>query len=66
MGNSVNLLVLAFMLVLNGCAIADAAGGSIDLTETRKIVIYPHHIEISGDIDVRDWEHIAPLHKLVK
>jgi len=60
-----NLLVLAFMLVLNGCALADAAGDSVDLTETRKIVITPHKIEISGDIDVRDWQHIQPLHKLV-
>jgi len=61
-----NLLVLAFMLVLNGCALADAAGDSIDLTETRKIVVEPHKIEISGDIDVRDWKHLYPLHQMVK
>ena len=61
-----NLLVLAFMLVLNGCAFADAAGGSIDLTETRKIVIEPHKIEISGDIDMKDWKHIYPIHQMVK
>ena len=60
-----NLLVLAFMLVLNGCAFADAAGDSLDLTETRKIVIEPHRIEINGDIDMKDWKHIQPLHKLV-
>jgi len=62
----VTIVVLIFMLVLNACSITGAAGEALDLTETRKIVVEPHRIEINGDIDMRDWKHLYPLHQMVK
>ena len=61
-----NLLVLVFVLAIQGCSITGAAGENIDFTENRKIVVEAHRIEISGDIDVRDWKHLYPIHQMVK
>ena len=65
MPKSLNIIVLAFILTLQGCALVDAAGDSLDMTEKRTIIVEPHRIEINGDIDFRDWHHIEPLHNMV-
>ena len=57
--------MLFFIFAINACSITGAAGENIDLTETRRIVVEPHKIEISGDIDLRDWRHLKPIHEMV-
>jgi len=64
--HTLNLIVLSFVLLVQGCSITGAAGENLDFTETRKIVVEPHRIEISGDIDMRDWKHLYPIHQMVK
>jgi len=62
----VNIIVLVFILVIQGCSITGAAGEALDFTENRKIVVEPHRIEINGDIDMRDWKHLYPIHQMIK
>jgi len=48
--------IISALYLFTACSL-----GSLDLSDNRKIVVEPNHIEISGDIEPWDWKQLFKL-----